>query len=211
VIDSGCTNHMTGEGSMFESLKESDGDHYILGLTNVSFEKDCICSACQARKQVGVPHPAKSFVTTVKPLKLLHMDLFGPVAYISIGGNKYGLVIVDDYSRFTWVLFLHDKIVAQDTFKKFAKRAQNEFEIKIKKVRSDNGTEFKNTNIEEFLDEEGIGHEFSVPYTPQQNGISERKNRTLIEAARTVLDEYKVSDQFWAEAINTACHAINRL
>jgi transposase InsO family protein len=139
------------------------------------------------------------------------MDLFGPVAYISIGGNKYGLVIVDDYSRFTWVFFLHDKSVVQYTFKKFAKRAQNEFETKIKKVISDNGTEFKNTNIEEFLEEEGIGHEFSVPYTPQQNGIVERKNRTLIETARTMLDEYKVSDQFWAEAINTACHAINRL
>jgi transposase InsO family protein len=99
----------------------------------------------------------------------------------------------------------------QDTIKKFAKRAQNEFETKIKKVRSDNGTEFKNTNIAKFLDEERICHEFSVPYTPQQNGIVERKNRTLIEAARTMLDEYKVSDQFWPEAINTACHAINRL
>jgi hypothetical protein len=99
----------------------------------------------------------------------------------------------------------------QDTLKKFAKRAQNEFDTKIKKVRTDNGIEFKNTNIERFLDEEGIGHEFSVPYTPQQNGIVERKNRTLIEAARTMLDEYKISDQFWAEAINTACHAINRL
>jgi hypothetical protein len=78
-------------------------------------------------------------------------------------------------------------------------------------VRSDNGTEFKNTNIEEYLDEEGIGLELSIPYTPQQNGIVERKNRTLIEAARTMLDEYKTSDSFWAEAINTACHAINRL
>jgi hypothetical protein len=91
------------------------------------------------------------------------MDLFGPVAYMSIGGNKYGLVLVDDYSRFTWVFFLHEKSVVQDTLKKFAKRAQNEFDTKIKKVRSDNGTEFKNTNIEKFLDEEGIGHEFSVP------------------------------------------------
>ena len=124
------------------------------------------------------------------------MDLFGLVAYISIGGNKYGFVIVDDYSRFTWVFFLHDKSVVQETFKKFAKRAQNEFETKIKRVRIDNGTEFKNTNIEEYLDEEGIGHEFLVPYTPQQNGIVERKNRTLIEDARTMLDEYKISDQF---------------
>ena len=76
------------------------GDH-ILGLTNVSFEKNRVCSACQAGKQVGVPHPSKSIVTTIKPFELLHMDLFGPVAYISIGGNKYGFVIVDDYFRFT--------------------------------------------------------------------------------------------------------------
>ena len=122
------------------------------------------------------------------------MDLFGPVAYISIGGNKYGFVIVDDFSRFTWVFFLQDKSEVQETFKKFARRAQNEFEVKIKRIRSDNGSEFKNTSIEKFLDEEGIKHEFSAPYTPQQNGVVERKNRTLIEAARTMLDEYKTLD-----------------
>ena len=83
--------------------------------------------------------------------------------------------------------------------------------MKIKSVISDNGSEFRKTNVEEFLDEEGIKHEFSAPYTPQLNGIVERKNRTLIEAARTMLDEYKTPNSFWAEAINTACHAINRL
>ena len=92
------------------------------------------------------------------------MDIFGPVAYICLGGNKYGFVIVNDYSRFTWVFFLHDKSEVHGTFKKFAKRSQNEFDVKIKRVRSDNGTEFKNTNIEEFLDEDEIKHEFSVPY-----------------------------------------------
>jgi transposase InsO family protein len=83
--------------------------------------------------------------------------------------------------------------------------------LKIKNIRSDNGLEFQNTNVEEFLDEEGIKHEFSALYTPQQNGIAERKNRTLIEAARIMLDEYKTPDIFWAEVINTACHTINRL
>jgi transposase InsO family protein len=89
--------------------------------------------------------------------------------------------------------------------------AQNEFGLKIKKIRSDKGTEFKNSQIEGFLEEEGIKHEFSSPYTPQQNGVVERKNRTLLDMARTMLDEYKTSDRFWAEAINTACYAINRL
>jgi hypothetical protein len=91
------------------------------------------------------------------------------------------------------------------------RQAQNEFGLRIKKIRSDNGTEFKNSQIEGFLEDEGIKHEFSSPYTPQQNGVVERKNRTLLDMARTMLDEYKTLDQFWAEAINTACYSINRL
>jgi transposase InsO family protein len=90
------------------------------------------------------------------------------------------------------------------------RRAQNEFGLRIKKIRSDNGTEFKNSQIEGIL-EECIKHEFSSPYTPQQNGVVERKNRTLLDMARTMLDEYKTPNQFWAEAINTACYSINRL
>jgi transposase InsO family protein len=109
------------------------------------------------------------------------MDLFGPIAYISISGNKYGLVIVDDFSRFTWVFFLQDKSEAKGIVKKFIRRVQNEFELKVKNIRSDNSSEFRNTQVEEFLHEEGIKHELSAPYTPQQNGIVERKNHTLIE------------------------------
>jgi hypothetical protein len=139
------------------------------------------------------------------------MDLFGPVAYVSNGGNKYGLVIVDDYSRFTWVFFVYDKSEVQGKVKTFIRRAQREFRLPIKKVQSDNGSEFRNTNVEEFLDKEGIKHEFLAPYTPQQNRVVERKNCTLIDMARTMLDEYKTPDNYWAEAINTACHAINRL
>jgi transposase InsO family protein len=91
------------------------------------------------------------------------------------------------------------------------RRAQNEFGLRIKKIRSDNGMESKNSQIEGFLEEEGIKHEFSSSYTPQQNGVVERKNRTLLNMARTMLDEYKTPDRFWAEAINTACYSINRL
>ena len=146
-----------------------------------------MCSACQAGKQVGAPYPPKNILSTSRPLKLLHMDLFGPIAYISIGGNKYGLVIVDDFSRFTWVFFLHDKSEAKGVIRKFIRRVQNEFELKVKNIRSDNGLEFRNTQVEEFLDEEGIKHELFASYTPQQNGIVERKNRVWIEAARTLL------------------------
>jgi transposase InsO family protein len=165
----------------------------------------------QAGKQVGVHHPHKNIMTTDRPLELLHMDLFGPIAYISIGGSKYCLVIVDDYSSFTWVFFLQKKSQTQETLKGFLRRAQNEFGLRIKKIISDNGTEFKNSQIEGFLEDKGIKHELSSPYTPQQNGVVERKNRTLLDMARTMLDEYKTSDRFWAKAINTACYTINCL
>jgi transposase InsO family protein len=150
-------------------------------------------------------------MTTERPLELLHMDLFGLIAYISIGESKYCLVIVDDYSRFTWVLFLQEKSQTQETLKNFLRQAQNEFGLTIKKIRSGNETEFKNSQIEEFLEEEGIKHGLSSPYTPQQNDVVERKNRTLLDMARTMLDEYKTSARFWSEAVNTACYSINRL
>jgi hypothetical protein len=124
--------------------------------------------------------------------------LFGPIAYISISGSKYCLIIVDDYYRFTWVFFLQEKSQTQETLKRFLRQAQNEFGLRIKKIRSDNGMEFKNSQIEGFIEEEGIKHEFSSPYTPPQNGAVERKNRTLLDMTRTMIDEYKTPDRFWA-------------
>jgi transposase InsO family protein len=109
------------------------------------------------------------------------------------------------------VFFLQEKSQTQENLKRFLRRAQNEFGLRIKKIKSDNGTEFNNSQIEGFLDEDGIKHEFSSPYTPQQNGVVERKNRTLLDMARTMLNEYKTPDRFWAEAINTACYSINQL
>jgi transposase InsO family protein len=177
------------------------GEH-TLGLTNVHFEKDRICSTCQAGKQVGVHHPHKNIMTIERTFELLHMGLFGLVTYISISGSKYCLVIV---------FFLQEKSQTQETVKKLLRWAQNELGLRIKKIRSNNGTKFKNSQIEGFLEEEGIKHEFSCPYTPQQNSIVERKNRTLLDMARTMLDEYKTLDRFWAEVINIACYSINRL
>jgi hypothetical protein len=109
------------------------------------------------------------------------------------------------------VFFLQDKSETQGTLKHFLRRGQNEFELKVMKIRSDNGSEFKNLQVEEYLEEEGIKHEFSAPYTPHQNGVLDWKNRSLIDMARTMLGEYKMSKRFWSKAVNSACHAINRL
>jgi hypothetical protein len=202
-----CRLAHVGMKNLHKLLK---GEH-ILGLTNVHFEKDRICSACQAGKQVGVHHPHKNIMTTDRPLELLHMDLFGPIAYISIGGSKYCLIIWMIILASLGYSFCRKKTQTQETLKGFLRRDQNVCGLRIKKIRSDNGTEFKNSQIEGFLEDEGIEHEFSSPYTPQQNGVVERKNRTLLDMARTMIDEYKTSDRFWAEAINTACYAINHL
>jgi hypothetical protein len=128
---------------------------------NVTFQKDRPCEACQAEKQVGAQYHTKNIMTTTRPLKMLHIDLFGPIVYISITGNKYGLVIINNYSRLTWVFLLQDKSETQEVLKKFLKRVQNKFDVKVKRIRSDNVTEFKNTQVENYLDEEGIKHEFS--------------------------------------------------
>jgi transposase InsO family protein len=150
-------------------------------------------------------------MSTLKIFELLHIDLFGPTTYTSIGGNKYGFIIMDDFTRYTWVTFLVDKSDVFASFKTFIKKVQTEFETTIKKVRSDNGSEFKNTRIDELCDEYGIRHQFSAKYTPQSNGLVERKNRTLIDMARSMLSEYNISHSFWAEAINTACFYSNHL
>ena len=146
-------------------------------------------------------------MTTTRPFELLHMDLFGPTHYATFTNatSLYGFVIVDDYSRYTWVHIITYKIEVQEVFKRFSLRASTNFGVKIKPIRSDNGTEFKNTGLDDYLDELGITHDLSAPYTPQQNGVVEHKNRTLVEMDRTMLDEYKMPPRFWPEAIDTAC------
>ncbi|KAK1666694.1 hypothetical protein QYE76_054853 [Lolium multiflorum] len=193
------------------NLKQLLKGEHIVGLTDISFEKDRVCSACVAGKQLKKKHPIKSIVTTSRPLELLHLDLFGPSHYDTLGGSKYGLVIVDDYSRYSWVFLLKSKDETHREFITFAKKAQRTYESEIKAIRTDNGTEFKNYTMQEFVDDEGIKHEFSAPYTPQQNGVVERKNRTIIEMARTMLSEFNSPHNFWGEAISTAVHYSNRL
>jgi transposase InsO family protein len=192
--------------STFKKILKKD---MVRGLKDVVFEKDKICSACQAGKQVANTHPTKTFMSTSRPLELLQIDLFGPTTYASVGGNLYCLVIVDDFSRYIWVFFLHNKSEVASIFKKFAKKAQNEFDCKIKKIRSGNGNEFDNTNIHEYCDEIGIKHEVSATYTSRQNGVVERKNRTLITLARTMIDEYNTPERFWAEA--STLHAMHQI
>ena len=138
------------------------------------------------------------------------MDLFGPVSPMSINHEKYTLVIVDEYSRYTWVYFLKKKSQAPDMIMSFIRLIENQNDVKVKQIRTDNGTEFRNQELESFCDEKGISQNFSSPYTPEQNGVAERKNRTLIEAARTMLNGSVLSKIFWTKSIRIACYTQNR-
>ncbi|KAJ9557270.1 LOW QUALITY PROTEIN: hypothetical protein OSB04_011884 [Centaurea solstitialis] len=175
------------------------------------FTLDDHCVACLKGKQHKASHKSKTINTISAPLQLLHMDLFGPTNVMSIGKKSYCLVIIDDYSRFTWVFFLRTKDETSGLIKPFVKRVENQVNLRVKVIRSDNGTEFKNADLNSFCEEKGIERQFSAPRTPQQNGVAERRNRTLIEAARTMLADSKLPITFWAEAVNTACYVQNRV
>ncbi|GKD64250.1 retrovirus-related pol polyprotein from transposon TNT 1-94, partial [Tanacetum coccineum] len=124
--------------------------------------------------------------------------------------EKYTLVIVDEYSRYTWVHFLKKKSHAAEMIMSFIRMVEKQNDVNVKHIRTDNGTEFRNSKLESFCDEKGISQNFSSPYTPEQNGIAERKNRTLIEAARTMLNGSVLSKHFWTEAVRIACYTQNR-
>jgi transposase InsO family protein len=167
------------------------------------------CVACAKGKAHRKPHKSKPTPSTNDALELLHMDLFGRVNVLSIGRRAYCLVIIDDYSRFTWVYFLVHKNEAAGLIKQFVTLVENQLTKKVKAIRSDNGTEFKNVTLDTFCAEKGIERQYSAPRTPQQNGVAERRNRTLIEAARTMLADSSLPTFFWAEAVNTACYIQN--
>ena len=195
----------------FKLLSKISKLDLVRGLPKITFRVDRICDACQLGKLKKSSFKLKDMISTSKPLELLHLDLFGPSQIQSINHNRYVFVIVDDYSRFTWTIFLKHKSDAFEMFKSFSKRIQNQFSLKIITIRSDHGGEFENEKFEEFCNKKGITHNFSFPRTPQQNGVVERKNRTIQECARTMLSDSKLPKHFWAEAVATACYILNRI
>ncbi|KAI3665009.1 hypothetical protein L6452_43625 [Arctium lappa] len=182
----------------------------VKGLPELKYEKEHLCATCQKGKMKRAPHKSKPKPSTSSPLELLHMDLCGPMRTQSLDGKKYVLVIVDDYSRYTWVKFLRSKDETLEVLINFLKTTQVNMQRQVKFLRTDNGTEFKNKIVEEYLESVGVSHQYSVARTPEQNGVVERRNRTLAEAARTMLSQSDLPLFLWAEAVSTACHTQNR-
>nr|GEW25780.1 retrovirus-related Pol polyprotein from transposon TNT 1-94 [Tanacetum cinerariifolium] len=182
----------------------------VLGLPQLKFEKDHLWSACAMGKSKKKPQKPKSEDTNQEKLDLLHMDLCGPIRVESVNGKKYILVIVDDYSRFTWVKCLRSKDEAPDFIIKFLKTIQVRLKVPVCRIQTNNGTKFVNQTLREYNKQVGISHETSVARSPQQNGVIKRRNHTLIEAARTMLIYAQAPLFLWAEAVATTCYTQNR-
>ncbi|GJX58951.1 putative ribonuclease H-like domain-containing protein [Tanacetum coccineum] len=165
----------------FKTMNKLIRGNLVRGLPSKLFENYQTCVACQKRKQHKASCKTKTVSSICKPLQLLHMDLFGPVSMKSINKKSYCLVVSDDFSRFSWVFFLATKDETPKILKNFITGIENQTDHKVKTIKCDNGTEFKNRIMNEFCEMKGIRKEFSVARTPRQNGVAERKNRTLIE------------------------------
>ncbi|XP_070003456.1 uncharacterized protein [Nicotiana sylvestris] len=193
--------------SLLNKLIQKDLVH---GLPMSQLKTQKVCDACARGKHVKSSFKSKRDVSTSKPLELLNMYLCGPMRVQNRGGKRYIFVIVDDYSRFTRTLFLRKKDEMAEVFVAFVKKILVKMESRVVCIRSDHGTEFDNVKFDDFCNENGISHNFSAPRTPQQNGVVEKKNRTLEEMARTMLIDSGLAKNFWAEAVNIACYLVNR-
>ncbi|GJQ96324.1 putative ribonuclease H-like domain-containing protein, partial [Tanacetum coccineum] len=192
----------------FKTINKLAKEGLVDGLPLKVFTNEHNCVACNKGKQHKASYKHISAVRLITDtLQLLHMDLFGPTNIRSIDQKYYSLVVTDDFSRFSWTFFLGTKDETFYVLKEFITLIENQLNKKVKGIRCDNGTEFKNAKLIELCGEKGIKRDYSNPRTPQQNGVAERKNRTLIEAARTMLADSKLPTMFWTEAVSTASEA----
>lgn len=178
------------------------------GMDNFTRD-DNICEVCVKAKDARKPFKSSMSQTNNK-LELIHTDLCGPMEVGSLSGCKYLLTFVDDYTRKVYGYFLKEKSEVPDKFNEFKNLVENETGLRIKKIRSDNGKEYVNLRMKAIMEKCGIRHELTVPYSPQQNGVAERLNRTIIEKARSLLFDANSPKRYWAEAVSTAIYLCNR-
>lgn len=205
--------------------------HKVTGLPQITPSK-LFCASCQLGKQSrqripreqvkrrplsgstggssSVPHPERSSTRTSGPLQLIHSDICDPFSTPSLSGSRYILTITDDFSRFTWLFFLKHKNETLAKFKQFKTMIELHKDLKIKAIRSDRGGEYISNAFQEFCDEHGILRQFTQSHTPHQNGVAERKNRSLMEKARSMAFASQIPTHLWPEAVSTANYLINR-
>ena len=173
----------------------------VLGIPKLSRMSNVVCGPCQLGKQTKAKHPSIQTSTISRPLELLHLDLMAPTRTKSLGDKRYIMVVVDDFTRYTWVILLRSKFDALEHIEALCTRLQNEKSLKIDRIRSDHGREFENSYIKSFCTRSGISQEFSALITPQQNGVVERKNKVIQEMARAMLYNKNVARNLWVKPL----------
>nr|GEY91111.1 retrovirus-related Pol polyprotein from transposon TNT 1-94 [Tanacetum cinerariifolium] len=244
-VDSGCSNHMTGDHSKFKSLDESvksqvrlgdnkqlhiegQGTAFVMKVNHTKQIKDVHfapslahnlisvgqlmqngCSVLFDDKNMKKPFPVAKYKRAYQILELIHADLCGPMRTESLAGSKYFLLFTDDYSRMSWVYFLQVKSETFEHFKKFKALVEKQTGENLKALRTYRGGEFLSKEFIDFCDEHGIKRELTAPYTPEQNGVAERKNKTVVEMTRSMMKSKGLPNSFWAERVTTSVYLLN--
>jgi transposase InsO family protein len=177
----------------------------------LKFESYLICGPCCHGKMIVDSHSPVNTVMTEHPRQLLHMDIVGPSRVRSMGDKWYVFVIVDNYSHYCLVFFFESKDEVFEHFRSLTLRLNNEHPNCLKIIHNDNQTEFRNASFDQFCLKHDVDQQFSTPRVPQQNEVVERKNHTLVEMARTMLNEHRTPRCFCTDAISTACYISNRI
>ena len=183
--------------------------HLVDGILVNLDQNPRICSVCVEGKQTRLAH-VQSRTRATRPLQLVHSDLMGPIQTEAYNGKRYVLTFIDDYTHFVVVYLLNAKSEVFERFKEYEAMVNSHFERKISRFRCDNGREYLSSEMIKYFKNRGIQYELTIRYTPQQNGVAERMNRTLMEKARCMLLGSKMEKYLWTEAILTAAYLINR-
>ncbi|WVZ49092.1 LOW QUALITY PROTEIN: hypothetical protein U9M48_000473, partial [Paspalum notatum var. saurae] len=185
----------------FAALRKIGKEELVRGLP--------VCEACLAGKHRRALFPSRALRRATRPLELLHRDLCGPISPPTPSGNRYFLLLIDDYSRFMWLVLLPTKDGASAAIKHIQAAAERKSGEKLGALRTDRGGEFTAVDLNDYCAELGVGRELTTPYSPQQNGVVERRNRSVVGTARCMLKAMELPGVFWAEAVTTAIYLLN--
>ena len=193
-----------------DTMKAMINKELVRGMPRIAIEKET-CVSCLLGKQARKPFPQATTYRASKPLELVHGDLCGPITPPTPAHKRYIFVLIDDYSRYMWTILLREKGEAFEKFKKFRSIVEQETQNAIKTLRTDRGGEFISNEFREFCDKQGIKRHLTAPYSPQQNGVVERRNRTLLEMTRSILKQFSTPNYLWGEAVRHSTYLINRV
>ncbi|GJV63637.1 ribonuclease H-like domain, reverse transcriptase, RNA-dependent DNA polymerase [Tanacetum coccineum] len=192
----------------FESLRSMAQRDLVQGIPTIKHTTQ-VCDVCLIGKHSRAPFPKKAKARSTSPLDLVYRDLCGPITPPTPSGKKYIFLLVDDYSRYMWVYFLTMKDQAFDTFKEYKKSIENELRTTLKMLRTDRGGEFTSNEFTQYCKENDIARQLTAPYPPQQNGVVERRNRTIMSTTRCMMKATNMPQNFWAEAVRHAIYILN--